>query len=45
MLAGRDRNWFIVITDFDLRRLRGGEPVDLWHLPQHLRQQLVAKVP
>ncbi len=29
--------------DFNLDRLGSGEPVDLWHLPQHLRRQLFAK--
>ena len=30
-------------TDFSLQRLGGGEPLDLWDLPQHLREQLLAK--
>ncbi len=30
-------------TDFNLPRLLGSDPVDLWHLPQDLREQLLAK--
>ncbi len=30
-------------TDFNLPRLLGSDPIDLWHLPQDLREQLLAK--
>ena len=30
-------------VDFSLQRLAGGRPVDHWDLPQHVRQQLLAK--